>query len=62
MPGFSGDWKRTVFYRRKSSEFGVSLDDMALVPNVPERPKGNVPHIHEEMPFGIGVLFADDVD
>ena len=22
--------------------------------------KGNVPHIHEEMPFGIGVLFADE--
>jgi transcriptional regulator of acetoin/glycerol metabolism len=24
--------------------------------------KGNVRHIHEEMPFGIGVLFADELD
>ena len=24
--------------------------------------KGNVPHIHEEMPFGIGVLFGNEED
>jgi len=24
--------------------------------------KGNVPHIHEEMPFGIGVLFGNEKD
>jgi len=24
--------------------------------------KGNVPHIHEEMPFGIGVAFDDELD
>lgn len=24
--------------------------------------KGNVPHIHDEMPFEIGVLFSDDID
>src|SRR5262245_37372419 len=24
--------------------------------------KGNVPHIHEEMPFGIGVVFGDVPD
>jgi hypothetical protein len=24
--------------------------------------KGNQPHIHEEMPFGIGVAFSDDLD
>ena len=23
--------------------------------------KGNVPHIHEEMPFGIGVLFEEEM-
>jgi transposase len=24
--------------------------------------KGNVPHIHEEMPFGIGMAFGDELD
>jgi hypothetical protein len=24
--------------------------------------KGNVPHIHEEMPFGIGVLFEQQTE
>jgi transposase len=24
--------------------------------------KGNVRHIHEEMPFGIGIAFGDDLD
>src|SRR5262249_3399246 len=24
--------------------------------------RGNVPHIHEEMPFGTGVAFSDDFD
>src|SRR5260370_33721625 len=61
MPGFSGDWKRTVFYRRKSSEFGASLDDMALVPNVParERAKSGSVFIRFEMtPAAVDQLVA----